>query len=160
MTKSEQIIIEAGQALRDTVLSISDNAEFEAFRREMFDTHGITKASLARISGVEFKHVMGKQRGADAYEGKPLTLEEHGDPDRPENFDVWWLENCPADYRLYLLERHINAARDHPIDTAYRREFGREPDSAGFAFYAGLFDAGDFSVNDMLRDMAKNGDQS
>ncbi len=149
MTRSKKILIDAGRDLRGKVLSIADNAEFEAFRREMFDTHGITKAALARIAGVELKHVVGKGRGDAAYEGKPLTLDQHGNPDRPADFNAWWLENCPDEFRTQVFVDYINRkdlsealdrqadgyvqAQEDMIQSLYRDGLGREGEPKGVA---------------------------
>ena len=152
-TRAETVILEAGQRLRGQVLSISDDIEFDNFRREMLKQHNIGIADLARNAGLDTTHVKGKYRagivsrfearGIDApeayipeakpYRGKALTREEHGDPDAPDDLDAWWLENCPTKYRVYLLEKAL--AEHDFIGNLYRTELGREPDAAGEAFW-------------------------
>jgi hypothetical protein len=163
MTHADKIIIAAGRALRDRVLSISDDIEFDDFRREMFQTHGITLSDLARISGVAIEHVIGKQRAgivtsfaardidpipayveqAKPYHGKALNATEHGDPDAPEDFAAWWLEHCPDEYRVYLLRQALEQAADmHWIVALYLEHDGRFPDPEGFAFWLRLIAEG------------------
>ncbi len=153
-TRAETVILEAGQRLRGQVLSISDDMEFDTFRREMLKQHNIGIADLARNAGLDATHVKGKYRAgivsrfeargrteapeayieeAKPYHGKALSVVEHGDPDAPDDLDAWWLENCPDQYRVYLLEQAL--AEHDFIGNLYRTELGREPDAAGAAFW-------------------------
>lgn len=153
MTPSQKIIIDAGKALRERVLSISDDLEFNQFRRDVFDIHNLSTADLGRIAGIASEHIMGKRYAGTAaaikaqgqtppaelvangaaYAGRALTVAEHGDPDAPD-LDAWWLANCPAEYRVYLLAQHIDAPAD-PVRLFYAWGLDREPDAKGLAFW-------------------------
>lgn len=153
MTPSQQIINDAGRALRERVLSISDDLEFNQFRRDVFDAHNLSTADLGRIAGIASDHIMGKRyAGAAAairaqgqtppaelvengkpYAGKRLTIAEHGDPDAPKDLDVWWRANCPLQYRADLLAEYID--NGGWWGNLYRVELGREADAAGLAWW-------------------------
>lgn len=159
MNYADKIIIKAGQDLRNRVLSTSDDIEFYQLHRENFQTHGLTMGDLASVSGISIEHVIGKQRAgvvtsfaergidpipayveqAKPYHEKLLTVAEHGDPDAPDDIDAWWLENCPDQYRVYLLRQALEQAADmHWIVALYLEHDGRMPDPDGFAFWLGL----------------------
>lgn len=153
MSISKQIILDAGKALRDRVLSISDDIDFDEFRRDAFEAHGLSMGALARVSGIKVEHVIGKHRAgvvasfekrgikqipayvkqAKPYHGKALTLAEHGDPDRPKDWAAWWLENCPLEYRTALLADHIDGM--NLLDAIFLETHGRLPADEGRAYY-------------------------
>jgi hypothetical protein len=156
MTPSQRIIIDAGRALRERVLSISDDLKFYHFRREMFGRHRISVVDMGRIAGIAERHMIGRDKAATAaairsqglippselvangaaYTGKALTIAEHGDPDAPKDLDAWWLANCPLQYRADLLAEYIdNMANLDPATWAFRRFLGRDPQAVGMNHY-------------------------
>jgi len=155
MTPADRIIVAEGQRIRGLVLSISDDMEFDVFRRDMFENHGLSVATISKISGIGFDHMIGKHaagivttfehRGLDQiqsyvdkakpYHGKALTREEHGDPDAPDDLNAWWLENCPPEYRSYLLSEHIN--NTNLLDAIFLETHGRLPAKEGRDYYLG-----------------------
>jgi len=155
MTRSEQIILAAGKELRDRVLSISDDIEFDDFRRKISYDHNISMGELAGIAGLDINHVIGKHRAgivanfaakgidqipayveqAKPYHSKPLTIEEHGDPDAPDDLDAWWLENCPLEYQVHLLRQHIDST--NLLDAIFWETHGRPPAPKGRDYYMG-----------------------
>lgn len=158
MTPSEQIIEAVRQEIRHAARDIVSPKELTAWagERGLLDVH-VSAATGASLDGCKAKFRWHRSSNTAA------DIDEMSIPLTPENFagpSADWSDDQPTAYILRKTSEALDATRPHPIVVAYRREFGREPDAAGFAFYAGLFDAGDFTVNDMLRDMAQNGDQS
>lgn len=150
MTPSQRIILDAGRALRERVLSTADDLEFHQFRREVFDRHNLSTVDLGRIAGVDSEHVLGKRYAGTAaaikaqggtpsseliekgapYSGKALSEAPHGDPD---DLDAWWLANCPLQYKADLLAGYIDSGGWW--GELYRTELGRDPDTAGLAWW-------------------------
>ena len=153
MTPSQQIIIDAGRALRERVLSIADDLAFNQFRRDVFEAHNLSTADLGRIAGIAERHVKGKRAAGTAaaikaqgatppaelvangkpYQGKRLTREEHGDPDAPDDLDAWWWANCPLQYRADLFAAHIDSL--DTVTWAFRHFLARDPSLVGMDYY-------------------------
>ena len=129
-TRAETVVLKAGQKLRAKVLSISDDSEFDRFRGKMFREHNVMLDDLCRVAGIDNSYL--EEAG---FSVRLASYAEHGDPDDP---DSWWLENCPAEYRIYLLEKALN----DPFTAIYHEVLGREPDAEGLAFWRGYYNAG------------------
>jgi len=162
MTPADRIILAAGQRIRDRVLSISDDMEFDAYRREVFENHSLPLAVLGGVSGIATEHMHGKhyagivttfeKRGLDQvptyvekakpYHGKALSRAEHGNSDAPDDLDAWWLENCPPEYKTQILSEYISTHETNPVVWAFQYFLQRFPQQDGHEYYTNMLDRG------------------
>src|SRR6056297_256045 len=112
-TRAETVVLEAGQKLRSQALSISGDSEFDRFRGKLFREHNVMLGDLCRVAGIDNAYL--------EEAGFSVRIANVNVPDDP---DAWWLKNCPADYRIYLLEQALN----DPFTAIYSEVLGREPD--------------------------------
>lgn len=161
MTRSEEIIIAAGQALIDKLLSTRDDIQFADWLRHLHSQFSLGWSTLASIAGIETDAIMWKQRaggivrakqmgldpvkayvaGATPYIGKRLTREEHGDPDALSDWQSWWLENCPPEYKAHVLALAVDTPPKSiedmawPIEHAYLTILGRPAEQGGLNYW-------------------------
>jgi len=154
MTRSEQILTDAGQAIRDFVLSTVDDVAFSGYLRDM-RKFSLGYGHISQVSGIEQTHIMRKDQAggivqaqrigrtspyakttaAKDYVLKPLTINEHGDPDTDPDWHGWWLENCPEPYRAHVLAEYIDNVT--LLDAIFLETHGRQPKNKGRDYYMG-----------------------
>jgi len=153
MTRSEQILIDAGQTIRDFVLSTVDDVAFSDYLRDMRKIK-LSYEHISQVSGIEQTHIMRKDQAggivqaqrigrtspyaktaAKDYVLKPLTIKEHGDPAADPDWHDWWLEHCPPLYRAHVLSEYIDNAT--LLDAIFLETHGRQPKNKGRDYYMG-----------------------
>lgn len=155
--KSQNLIIEAGQRIRDEFFAISNSRAFSNWVISL-DQFQITSEHLELLTGVGREFILEKKRAGDVernpssaalkpfshlvpiYRDKALNVVDHP-ADEPVN--VWgdvWLERASHEFVIKVLSQHVDSAPEAETidaeDAIFLRLLGRKQGKGKAAFWA------------------------